>query len=102
MSVESGQVSASGARPPAARGGGGGGGGVEGGEGGWQVPHLADVDVPLVPVVGGHDDVARVPGPRQPRHQAGVQEAHLAAPEHAHAAPQHQRGRALRPGQGNS
>ena len=46
----------------------------------WQEPDLADVDVPGVSIIGGHDDVLRVLG-GEAGDQARVEEAHLAAPE---------------------
>ena len=57
----------------------------------WQEPDLADVDVPGVSVIGGHDDVLRVLR-GEARDQAGVEETHLAAPEDTDTGPHGQLG----------
>ena len=57
----------------------------------WQEPDLADVDVPGVSVIGGHDDVLRVLW-GEAGDQARVEEAHLAAPEDTDTGPHGQLG----------
>lgn len=42
----------------------------------WQEPDLADVDVPGVAVISGHDDVLRVLR-GEAGHQARMEETHL-------------------------
>ena len=57
----------------------------------WQEPDLADVDVPGVSIIRGHDDVLwvlRGKAGDQPR----VEEAHLAAPEDTDSGPHGQLG----------
>ena len=47
----------------------------------WQEPDLAEVHIPGVSIISGHDDVLRVLR-GEASDQAWVEETHLAAPVH--------------------